>query len=462
VSGDPARVRRQLVQRVRQVLRGSNGYGGSARQVVQVAVPIEGFDPFHWLYAQPGVARGYWSSRGARDGAVAMSGEADVCFREAGAGAGALKDDLQPRLNGVDRSVRYYGGMRFDAAAPAEEAWAGFGAYRFVLPRFELRRRGADARLLCNLVLPRDRKTPERILKDIEALPWEPGPVSAGLPVPIFREDEPEEEGWRRAIRAALDLFTRTRLSKVVLARRSTFGFAENVDPILLLKLLKAATPNRFHFCFQPAEGAAFLGASPERLFKQQERQMWSEAVAGTRPRGATATADARLRDELLLSEKEQREHEYVRQSIKEILSTLCETHHIDTTASEMRLVQGRHLVSASHGTLRPEVTTLDLLSELHPTPAVGGYPRHDARAAIASLEDFDRGWYAGPVGWVGPEAAEFTVAIRSGLLFQKSLSLYSGAGIVRGSTPGEEWDEIEQKIIDFIKVFGLDLRRAK
>jgi menaquinone-specific isochorismate synthase len=78
------------------------------------------------------------------------------------------------------------------------------------------------------------------------------------------------------------------------------------------------------------------------------------------------------------------------------------------------------------------------------------------------SLEGFDRGWYAGPVGWVGPEAAEFTVAIRSGLLFQKSLSLYSGAGIVRGSTPDEEWDEIEQKIIDFIKVFGLDLRRAK
>jgi menaquinone-specific isochorismate synthase len=93
----------------------------------------------------------------------------------------------------------------------------------------------------------------------------------------------------------------------------------------------------------------------------------------------------------------------------------------------------------------------------LHPTPAVGGYPTSAALTAIRDLEPFDRGWYAGPVGWVGSRGAEFAVALRCGLVRGSSLSLYSGAGIVEGSHPAEEWNEIEQKISDFIRIFGLD-----
>ena len=183
--------------------------------------------------------------------------------------------------------------------------------------------------------------------------------------------------------------------------------------------------------------------------------------MAGTRPRGASATDDARLLEELLRSDKDRREHEYVRISIREELAPLADDFYLDAEPSEMKLASGRHLVSRVRATLRDGVTSLDVLKALHPTPAVGGYPSADAIAAIRAREPFDRGWYAGPVGWIGPDSAEFAVGIRSGLVQPRTLSLYSGAGIVEGSTPEGEWDEIEHKIVAFIKVLGLDLQRT-
>ena len=97
-------------------------------------------------------------------------------------------------------------------------------------------------------------------------------------------------------------------------------------------------------------------------------------------------------------------------------------------------------------------------MEQLHPTPAVGGYPRENALAEIEPLEPFCRGWYAGPIGWIGRHGSEFAVAIRSGLVEKNKVSVFSGAGIVKGSTPEEEWAEIEQKISDFTKVTSLSV----
>src|SRR5690606_19268372 len=139
----------------------------------------------------------------------------------------------------------------------------------------------------------------------------------------------------------------------------------------------------------------------------------------------------------------------------KEVLTKLCSELQVDASASEMRLSRGRHLVTRVQGIASEGVGAADLLTGLHPTPAVGGYPTEDALTAIAGLERFDRGWYAAPVGWIAANAAEFAVAIRSGLVEGKKVSLYSGAGIVGGSTPEGEWSEIEDKIQDFMSVFG-------
>ena len=457
---DPARVRRLLARQVRPLLAWRNGHRASDRHLVRVVAPLPRMDPFRWLQAQEIPAKLYWSGREGQVETAAV-GEADVCMSPAPADDTALRRHLAPVLAACDPQVRYYGGLRFDPAQPSEAAWSPFGAYRFVLPRFELRCRDDSASLACNLVLPRDAACANTILDQIDRLTLPSIGPAPDVPMPILRTDRPDTDGWRRMIEWALQAFTGTRLDKVVFARKASFGFAEALDPVALLENLKAGTPDCFHFYFQPADGVAFVGASPERLFRRRGRRIESEAVAGTRPRGASATEDAHLLEELLQSDKDRREHEYVRISIREELAPLADAFHLDAEPSEMKLASGRHLVSRVRATLRDDVTSLDVLNALHPTPAVGGYPSADAIAAVQAREPFDRGWYAGPIGWIGPDAAEFAVGIRSGLVQARRLSLYSGAGIVEGSTPGAEWDEIEHKIVDFIKVLGLDLRRT-
>ena len=95
---------------------------------------------------------------------------------------------------------------------------------------------------------------------------------------------------------------------------------------------------------------------------------------------------------------------------------------------------------------IKKEISIRDLLFALHPTPAVCGLPEHYALEKISLFERFDRGWYAGPVGWVSADSAEFAVGIRSALFHQDGVYVWAGAGIVEGSDALQEWQEIETK----------------
>jgi menaquinone-specific isochorismate synthase len=457
-SGEtPDRARWLLADRASRVFSAEAGVATSAdpaERVVRLAVSVGPVEPFRWLRGQTLFPKLYWSGR--QDGlGVAAVGAADLQESDTPEGADALRKRLAPLLAFGDPQARYYGGFRFDSLREPDTEWAGFGAYRFVLPRFELD--AGEATLACNLVLPRDAERSAEILEQIECLSLPQGASNAALPAPISRIDDPDGAGWKRNIERALAAFLEGRLDKVVLARRTEFAFAQAVDAALLAESLKGATPGCYHFYVEPEEGAAFVSASPERLFRREGRAIRSEAVAGTRPRGASEADDAELRDQLLNSEKEKAEHDHVRAGIGETLGPLCEELEVEEGVSEMKLARRRHLSSEVHGTLREGVTDAEVLHALHPTPAVGGYPRGEALQEIRALEPFDRGWYAGPVGWIGADASEFAVGIRSGLVRGNSLALFSGAGIVAGSVPESEWAEIEQKIGDFTRMFGLE-----
>ncbi|WP_143528224.1 isochorismate synthase [Rubrobacter xylanophilus] len=457
----PGNARWRLAGEVSRALSGVRlEEGGAEERVVRLSVPVGEVDPLLWLAAQRPGCRMYWSARGGGF-EVAAAGEADVLAGGPGEYPAALRK-RQGLLLAGDGGTRYYGGARFDAARESDSGWAPFGAYRFVLPRFELRVREEMRELACNLVLPRDVGRQDEILAWLEALPFpseEVGP--SAFPAPLRRLDTPRLSGWRSGVGRALGAFREGRMGKVVLARRVDFDFEGPLDAPALARALRDVTPGCFHFYLEPEEGVAFLGASPERLYRREGRSVTSEAVAGTRPRGGSEADDRALGGELLGSEKDREEHAYVLRSIREELGSLCESLRVDGDVSEMRLATRRHLVARLRGILHPGVTDADLLEALHPTPAVGGYPREAALAEIRSSEPFDRGWYAGPVGWIGAGGAEFAVGIRSGLVRGSRLALFSGAGIVRGSDPEEEWAEIEQKISDFAGILGLEGRDA-
>ncbi len=430
-------------------------------RIARLAVPAGRVDPFRWLSEQRMFPKVYWSGREDRAGVAAM-GFADLLEAGVSEGAGTLSKLLAalPDLGGS--GARYYGGARFDPLGEPDEEWAAFSARRFVLPRFELHVEDTETTLVCNLVLPRDTDDAPKILQEIEDLTLPEGASGALLlPIPVLREDGPDLRGWRKNVERALWAFSEGRLGKVVLARRAEFGFNGDLDPTLLLESLKEATPGCFHFYVETEEGTAFLGASPELLFRRDGRSVESEAVAGTRPRGASSADDEGLREDLLHSAKDLSEHSYVSTGIREALAPLCAELEIENHVSDMKLARGRHLRSKVRGTLKDSVTDAALIDAMHPTPAVGGYPRTEALVEIRALETFDRGWYAGPVGWIGAEDSEFAVGIRSGLVRGQTLALFSGAGIVAGSVPDEEWDEIEQKIGDFTGMFGLEQGHA-
>jgi menaquinone-specific isochorismate synthase len=457
LSGEaPARARWLLADRVGRALSEVASSADPSERVVRLAVPVGPVEPFRWLQCQSLFPRLYWSGR--EDGfEVAAVGAADL---QASEGPDELRKRLAPHLTSGDPQARYYGGLRFDPLREPDVEWAAFGAHLLFLPRFEVHTRKEAATLVCNLVLPRDAERTSEILEQIEHLAFPQGTVDAVLPAPISRTDGPGREGWRRNIERALAAFSEGRLDKVVLARRTEFVFPQEVDVALLAESLKDATPGCFHLYVEPEEGVAFVSASPERLFRREGRAIESEAVAGTRPRGASEADDAELRDELLRSQKERAEHKHVRVGIAETLGPLCDELEVEERVSEMKLARRRHLISTVRGVLREGVGDVEVLRALHPTAAVGGYPRVDALEEIRALEPFDRGWYAGAVGWIGADASEFAVGIRSGLVRGNRLALFSGAGIVAGSVPESEWAEIEQKIGDFTRMFGLDPER--
>jgi menaquinone-specific isochorismate synthase len=262
-------------------------------------------------------------------------------------------------------------------------------------------------------------------------------------------------------VREALHAIAGGALRKVVLARRTALGFDAPLDPVHLLSRLCPLAPEGFAFLIEPQGAGAFVGVSPERLFRQRGREVQSEAVAGTRPRASAAAADAALRDELLQSEKDRREHALVQHHVRDALRPLCESLE-EHDAAPLTLRNGRHLYARLEGRLETGVLPADVLHALHPTPAVGGLPTGAARRFIREHEPFDRGWYAAPVGWVGLEegapAAELAVGIRSGLVRAEErggrLDLFAGAGLVEGSVPEKEWDEVEHKLGNFTALF--------
>lgn len=448
-----AAARREMAQRLREAMAAGPKPGAANPEVLRIEVPLDHGDPLTWLHAQPFDRRVYWSGR-------------EHAFQMAGVGAAAVETNLyaadpavvwrrvRAGLSADYPALRYYGGVGFSRVITKSEKWHPLGYYYFVLPQFELIRRDGEVRLACNTHY----STPlELVLDGLERLEFHDDDPAVDLPRLVSRRDNPDRDAWLRMVAHALDLFDEESLAKVVLARETLLQFDAELDPLVLLRRLARQAARVYHFCIQPSRGAAFLGATPERLYRRQGKHLKSEALAGTTHRGATDAEDHALGDELLASDKERREHRFVLNSVRDALGKLCTSVHVSDNVELVKLRHVQHILRIIEGELGGGESDLEILRALHPTPAVGGYPADLALNTIRELEPFERGWYAGPVGWVGTDAAEFAVAIRSGLVSGNTLSLYSGAGIVPGSRPEAEWDEIENKTRTFLSALNGD-----
>ncbi len=434
-------------------------------RIIRLEVKLNNVDLLNWLRQQRASVKTYWSDR-EQIFEMAGVGEADVIYGQQVIDYPSVLTLLKNRLSPSYKNLRYYGGISFSQKLPLEPRWQQFGNYRFVVPQFELYSQNRETYLACNFILNNSQNYQQQlnqILHELDKLVFSTSCEENELPLLAERKNIPDEIGWYHNIKMALASFEQGETAKIVLARKAIFEFSEQIEPLNLLLLLKRANSQLFHFCFQPSSGNAFIGGSPERLYRRLERFLQTEAVAGTRPRGNCPQKDQKLSEELLNSEKDYREHQFVVHSLRGILHQLCHSIGQRREPVLLKLNKVQHLYTPCNGILLDEVSDAEILSMLHPTPAVGGYPKEQALMAIEKIEPFQRGWYAAPVGWVGHDTAEFAVAIRSGLVENNQISLFSGAGIVQGSKPEEEWQEIENKIGSFLQILGcLDMQSER
>lgn len=420
--------------------------------IVRCEITLNTCDVFDWLDAQPDDTKLLWSTRDG-EALYAGIGIADILNEETTATVHDAFADMRERLT-FCTVAHYYGGIRFDMQQQPDAIWERYGHFCFILPRLEVCIVNGVATLAVNGILRPDNNSATETEAMIRAIDRMRLPERSEKPLPpsfLSRSNSPDREGWEHNINAALDSFAQGETTKIVLARRATLTFDTALRPLDIVRRLYNPVSRAFVFCFQHDATHAFLGATPERLYRRAGTTLSTEAVAGTRKRGATEPEDAAIGEELLHSDKDQHEHGIVRKYIADILEQYGTITFADERAKLMTLPRLHHLYSRYEARLADTVSEADVLTALHPTPAVGGLPADRAVQAIAALEPFDRGWYAGPVGRIGHDDAEFAVAIRSGVVDDVYLHLYSGAGIVAGSNAREEWEEIENKLGNFL-----------
>ncbi len=423
--------------------------------LVRIEVPASEIDLLPWLAAQDSAFKVFWSDRSGAF-AVAGVGSAYTYTGSESVGKAAVLSGIHNLLQGQSGRLRCFGGFSFNAEGVSSPEWAPFGNYRFDIPLLEAGHDAEHYYLACNIYKPNvelSETYADTVLGYLDNLVFEDAPARHE-PELQGREDVPTHDAWTASIRGAVNRFAPEGLKKVVLARRADYQFDAPVDPIHLLTRLQRSTSFSYHYGFQLGGEMGFIGASPERLFHRNQDKLESEALAGTRPRGATSAEDDALGRELLHSDKDLREHGFVVDRIAAQFREQCSSCHHTAHPELLKLRRIQHLLTRITGDLNAGADDGDLIDALHPTPAVGGVPTDTALQVIQAEEPFDRGWYAAPVGWVSAEAAEFAVAIRSALVHGDSVSVYSGAGIVPGSNPESEWSEIENKIADFDNLF--------
>jgi salicylate biosynthesis isochorismate synthase len=342
------------------------------------------------------------------------------------------------------------GGFAFAPDGGGSPMWSGFAPASLVVPEVSLARRGETTWLTATASVAAD-DTVEDVLGRIDgrlgelrsaSLPlFDPAPtggyeVVSPMPPAHFEE----------AVARATERIRAGAFEKVVLAREVDVHAPRRHDAMAVFGLLREAFGTSFVYAVGRGE-ATFIGATPELLIRRQGQRASTVALAGSTRRSADPAVDGHLGEQLLRSDKDRRENAIVARRIARQLRP----HAVWVTAAPepivVRVANIQHLAAPIRAQLAAPIDAVALAGKLHPTPAVGAEPA-SAVSAIPALEGFDRGWYAGTVGWTDASGdGEFCVALRCALLRDRVARCYAGCGIVRDSDPAAELAESEIKL---------------
>jgi isochorismate synthase len=362
---------------------------------------------------------------------------------------------------------RIFGGISFVPSARWEEPWSEYGDGCFTLPRWTYGRDGEHAFLRLAVVAQRDCSLDGRhrllgeldeILDALEAyegqtttltyltVPKIPESAVAQMPQPLWTV---YIERIRAAIRSGA-------FSKIVAGRRADVALDGPIDDLEVLTRL-AAEPNCTRFAFRRSR-VSFIGASPETLLEKQGTKLMTQALAGTiRSLGSEMPVLSQRSSQLMTSGKDRLEHDLVVKEICETLRPFSREIRVPEAPQVSKIRNILHLNTPIEATLRDRTEPADLLAAMHPTPAVGGFPKREAAAWIADNEPLQRGWYTGAVGWIDAvNDATFVVCIRCGTVGTDRACVFTGAGIVADSQADAEYAETALKQLPMLRALGV------
>ena len=424
--------------------------------LVTFSQPVESSDSTGWLYRQKVYPKLFWMNR-EKDFSVAGIGIADTIQFDGSGNNDACFQQFGIAITEKNPDARYFGGFHFNNQEKQNPIWEKFSSFSFVLPLIQLTFEHNTFSLSCHLWLESsfEAETKISVITDmLDRIITDSDCSAMKLPELLDLSYNPDERHWIEQCQKALQTFHSGGMEKIMLARQTVLEFSSSFSPLLFLLQYPYPQNAVYRFYFEPAEHHAFFSFSPERLYRRDNNMLLTEALAGTCSKETINGGDIQASEALLNSEKDIREHNFVKDMIYQELLKICSDIDMEKKVQVLQLNRLAHLYSSCAAKLKPGFQNDSaILKLLHPTPAVGGVPKREAMKHIMNLEPFSRGWYAGPVGWISRDAAEFSVAIRSALVNGRFAYLYSGAGLVQGSNPFSEWEEVDQKIGDILAI---------
>lgn len=434
--------------------------------ILSITLPIAGIDPLAALELKHDYTeKFYWNHP---ENSISISAAGSILelkatganrFSEIAEQTDKIKDQIEA-YTVIEHSMAgplFLGGYAF-ADHNVGAVWKKFGAARFVLPEWMLIEIG-NLHLL-TLTIIRNERPADEIYQEVISkitdflnlaghLKQHPEKQKKQTNILCTLQEPQDREKWIQKVIKAKSRIKKGLLEKIVIARAAQMNSKIAIEPTLLAHQLREKYPACYNFLIQIDRDTSFIGATPERLASFHNGIFLTEGLAGSISRGRSALEDATFAQVLFRSRKDRNEHQFVVKAIDDSLEKFSHLIERPEHPGIKKLQNVQHLFTPIRASIKEGVQIHQLLQELHPTPAVGGFPKKESVPHIHEIENMERGWYAAPVGWFNLNGCgEFAVAIRSALLHKNRAELYAGCGIVEDSDPEKEWGETLLKFI--------------
>ncbi|MFT8319776.1 MAG: isochorismate synthase [Bacillus sp. (in: firmicutes)] len=352
-----------------------------------------------------------------------------------------------------------FGGFSFDPLKPKTKLWKHYADGHFFVPSFMFSEINGTQYVTTNRLFDnREAISLQEMQITTSSLLTKTRAYGCKHSNRFLHAVEKDGEQWKNTVQNIVNDLNAT-LKKVVLARECRLTFEKEIAVETVLERLLLEQENSYIFALESGDNC-FIGASPERLVKKLENNVFSTCLAGSIARGLSQESDEHLGEQLLRDRKNRTEHQYVVNMIKSAMDKVCKTIELPSHPALMKMRDIQHLYTPVKGILKESESLFSLIELLHPTPALGGYPQKKAVEKIRQEEQLDRGLYGAPLGWLDYKGnGEFAVSIRSGLIQKNEASIFAGCGIVANSDAESEYMETAIKFKPMLSALGGDTK---